>query len=79
VGAFETVVVHVVGEIADEPGVLHSEGGGGELGVQVGNELGDPGLPAQRRRGARRAEDPGEVGLVRGAVTGAGGLRLRGG
>jgi hypothetical protein len=44
---------------------LHAEGGGGELGVQVGDELGDPGLPAQRRRGARGPEDPGEVGLVR--------------
>src|SRR5258705_4578092 len=32
-GAFETVAVHVVGEVADEPGVLHAEGGGGELGV----------------------------------------------
>jgi hypothetical protein len=46
-GAFETVAVHVAGEVADEPGVLHAEGGGGELGIQVGDELGDPGLPAQ--------------------------------
>ena len=45
-GAFETVAVHVVGEVADEAGVLHAEGGGGELGIQVGDELGDPGLPA---------------------------------
>ena len=58
-GAFEAVAVDVVGEVADEPGVLHAEGGGGELGVQVGDELGDPGLPAQRRRGARRAGGPG--------------------
>jgi predicted dithiol-disulfide oxidoreductase (DUF899 family) len=53
---------------------LHAEGGGGELGIQVGDELGDPGLPAPRRRGARRPEDPREVALVRGAVAGAGGL-----
>jgi hypothetical protein len=49
-GAFEAVAVDVIGEVADEPGVLHAEGGGGELGIQVGDELGDPGLPAQRRR-----------------------------
>src|SRR4029077_20826919 len=64
-GAFEAVAVDVAGEVADESGGLHAEGGGGELGVQVGDELGDPGLPAQRRRGARGPEDPGEVGLVR--------------
>ena len=45
-GAFEAVAVDVIGEVADESGVLHAEGGGGELGVQVGDELGDPGLPA---------------------------------
>jgi len=45
-GAFAAVAVDVAGEVADESGVLHAGGGGGELGIQVGDELGDPGLPA---------------------------------
>ena len=44
--AVEAVVVDVVGEVADQAAVLHAERGGGELGVEVVDELGDPGLPA---------------------------------
>jgi len=55
-GPLEPVVVDVVGEVADQPCVLHAEGGGGELGVEVVDELGDPGLPAGRRCGARGRE-----------------------
>lgn len=40
---------------ADEAAVAHAECGGGELGVEVVDELGDPGLPARGRRGARLA------------------------
>ena len=73
-GALEPVAVDVVGEVADEAGVVHAEGGGGELGVQVGDELGDPGLPAGGGVVAAGPEPPGEVGAVAAAVAGAGGV-----
>ena len=64
-GALEAVAVNVVGEVADQAGVVHAECGGGELGVEVVDELGDPGLPAGGRRGARGREQAGEVGADR--------------
>src|ERR1019366_8142173 len=70
-GSFEAVAVDVAGEVADEPGVLHAEGGGRELGIEVGDELGDASLAAERRGGARGPERPGEVALVSWAVAGA--------
>src|ERR1039458_2113614 len=70
-GSFEAVAVDVAGEVADEPGVLHAEGGGSELGIEVGDELGDASLAAERRGGARGPERPGEVALVSWAVAGA--------
>src|SRR5690242_18178007 len=41
-GALEPVAVDVAGEVAHQAGVVHAEGGGGELGVEVIDELGDP-------------------------------------
>src|SRR5262249_17000282 len=54
-GALEPVGGDIVGQIADQAAVAHAERDGGELGVQVVDELGDPGLPACGRRGARGA------------------------
>jgi hypothetical protein len=83
-GAVEPVVGDVVGEVADQAAVAHAERGGGELGVQVVDELGDPGLPACRWRGARGGEPAAQVGTVGGSVAGPGGagydhVRVHGG
>ena len=48
----ESVAVDVVGEVSHKSGVLHAEHGGGEFGIEVGDELGQTGLAAEGGAGA---------------------------
>ena len=57
----DAVLVDVIGEVAGQAAVVHAERGGGELGAEVVDELGDPCLAACRRRDACRDEPAGEV------------------
>ena len=69
-GALKAVAVDVAGQVADRAGVVHAEGGGGQLGVEVVDELSDSGQPALGRRGTCRLcpdGTPVTAGLVIGA------------
>ena len=70
--SLDSIVVEVVGEVAHQAGVVHAKRGGGELGIEVGDELGESGLPAGRRCGPAGGECSGQVGAVGGRVAGPG-------
>ena len=72
--SLDSIVVEVVGEVAHQAGVVHAKRGGGELGIEVGDELGESGLPAGRRCGPAGGECSGQVGAGR-ACRGSGSRR----
>jgi hypothetical protein len=63
-------VVDVVGEVAQQAGVLHAQSGRGELGVEVGDKLGESGLSACCWCRAGGGELAGQVGTVGRGVSG---------
>ena len=50
---------------------MHAEGGGGELGVEIVDELGDAGLAAGGRCRSTRSQGLGQVGAVGRGVAGS--------